>query len=149
MAVAFPLGRRASGGYHTYRTRHGHGVTHEPSASLGNPGGGSAAGKASAANTSIRTLLSTLRGKPGFLCLEWDELSQVRSEVISRGENLVFKLSSCLLNRAPSASKRAEMLAARGPGIHQPNGMGLSEIPALPVLRPVRDKVGHKVGSNL
>ena len=41
------------------------------------------------------------------------------------------------------------MLAARGPGIYQPNGMGLSEIPALPVLRPVRDKVGHKVGSNL
>jgi HNH endonuclease len=35
----------------------GHGVTHEPSASLGNPGGGSAAGKASVANTSIRTLL--------------------------------------------------------------------------------------------
>jgi hypothetical protein len=64
-----------------------------------------------------------------------DELNQVRSEVISRGEHLVFKLSSCLLNRAPSASKRTEMLAARGPGIHQPNGMGLSEIPALPVLR--------------
>jgi hypothetical protein len=26
-----------------------------------------------------------------------DELNQVRSEVISRGEQLVFKLSSCLL----------------------------------------------------
>ena len=65
MATAFPLGRRASGGYHTDRTRNGHGATHEPSAGLGNPGGGSTAGKAPSANTSIRTLLSRLRG-PGI-----------------------------------------------------------------------------------
>src|ERR1700724_385317 len=54
MAGAFSLGRRASGGYHTDRTRNGHGATHEPSAGLGNPGGGSAARKIPAANTSIR-----------------------------------------------------------------------------------------------
>src|SRR5260370_1389862 len=66
MAAAFPLGRRASGGYYTYRTRNGHGDTHEPSAGLGNPGGGSTAGKAPSANTSIRTLLSRLRG-PAFI----------------------------------------------------------------------------------
>jgi hypothetical protein len=36
------------------RTRNGHGATHEPSAGLGNPGGGSAARKTPSANTSIR-----------------------------------------------------------------------------------------------
>ena len=54
MAAAFPLGRRASGGYHTDRTRNGHGATHEPSSGLGNPGGGNATRKTPAANTSIR-----------------------------------------------------------------------------------------------
>jgi hypothetical protein len=53
MAAAFPLGRGASGGYHTDRTRNGHGATHEPSAGLGNPGGGSATRKTPAANTSV------------------------------------------------------------------------------------------------
>src|SRR5208282_1015947 len=53
MAATFPLGRRASGGYYTDRTRNGHGATHEPSAGLGNPGRGSAARKTPAANASI------------------------------------------------------------------------------------------------
>jgi hypothetical protein len=57
MAAAFPLGRRASGGYYTDRTRNGHGATLEPSAGLGNPGGGSAARKTPAANTLIRNFV--------------------------------------------------------------------------------------------
>ena len=35
MAAAFPLVRRASGGYHTDRTHNGRGATHEPSACVG------------------------------------------------------------------------------------------------------------------
>ena len=57
MAATFPLGRRASGGYYTDGTRNGHGATHEPSAGLGNPGGGSAARKTPAANASIRVFV--------------------------------------------------------------------------------------------
>jgi hypothetical protein len=70
MVGAFPLGRRASGEYHTDRTRDGHGVTHETSAGLDNPGGGSPSRKTPAANTSVRTLLSKLRDQcfKGALC---------------------------------------------------------------------------------
>jgi hypothetical protein len=60
MATAFPLGQRASGGYHTDRTRNGHGATHEPSAGLGNPGGGNATRKTPAANPSIRDFVEQI-----------------------------------------------------------------------------------------
>ena len=67
MAAAFPLGRRESGGYHTNRAHNGRGASHEPSAGLGNPGGGSATGQTPAPNISIRTLLSRLRGQQSVL----------------------------------------------------------------------------------
>src|SRR5260370_39620124 len=47
---AWPLGRRASGGDHTDRTRNGHGATHEPSAGLDHTGGGSPSRQTTAAH---------------------------------------------------------------------------------------------------
>ena len=61
MATAFPLGRRASGGYHTDRTRNGHGTVRWP----WYPGGGNATRKTPAANTSIRDFEQVTRSTRG------------------------------------------------------------------------------------
>src|SRR5271165_5318148 len=87
MAPTFPLGRRASGGYYIDRTRNGHGATHEPSAGLGNPGGGSAARKTPAANASIRDFVEQVarpaKGTGEISCrLEW-------------GHNLIARAANC------------------------------------------------------
>lgn len=86
MAATFPLGRRASGGYYTDRTGNGHGATHEPSAGLGNPGGGSAARKTPAASASIGDFVEQVarpaKGTGISRRLEW-------------GHNLIARAANC------------------------------------------------------